>query len=85
MFIITNVKCAATSATTALVNHRGGFDTLDALNSFVQDVAEGACVDVYADVREVWVDPSEGEEYTNIVRREVCWYPHYLPGDEWED
>lgn len=85
MFIVANVKSASASATTALVNHRGGFDTLDALNEFVQDVAEDMCVDVYADVREVWVDPNDGEEYTNTICQGVCWYPHYLPGEEWED
>ena len=85
MFIVANVKSVSVSATTALVNHRGGFDTLDALNEFVQDVAEDMCVDVYADVREVWADPNDGEEYTNIIRQGVCWYPHYLPGEEWED
>ena len=85
MFIVTNVKSASASAFNSVINHRGGFDTLDDLNKFVQDIAEDTCADVYADVREVWADPNDGEEYTNTIRRGVCWYPHYLPGEEWED
>ena len=84
MFIIANIKSESPAAVSFL-RKQNSFDTIDELNATVQDVADTFTVDVYADVREVWTDPEEGEEYTTTIRQMVQWYPHYLPGEEWED
>lgn len=83
MFFAANISADSDHAANYVRRHGTGFDSIDELNEFVQDVAESSNGFIQADICEEWFD-NEGEGYTNIVRRGVIWNPP-AEWEEWED